>query len=69
MSTISSIGFLIGVLLVAICLTGIMEGISEDSEKRRLVRREMYRRKAYADVYRRRIKSSNREALWSEVNR
>jgi hypothetical protein len=61
--------FLAGVVLLAACLTGIMKGIADDAEERRLKRREKYRRIAYADVYRRRVKNSNREALWSEVNR
>lgn len=60
---------LIGIFTMAACLTGIMQGIADDAEKRRLKRRAKYRRKAYADVYRRRVKDSNREALWSEVNR
>ena len=60
---------LIGIIGLAVCLTGIENGIAEDSEKRRQKRRAMYRRKAYADVYRRRIKSSNRDALWKAVNR
>lgn len=69
MSTLSSITFLAGVVLLAACLTGIMQGIADDAEKRRLKRRAMYRCIAYAEVYRRRVKNSNREALWSEVNR
>ena len=60
---------LIGIIGLAVCLTGIENGIAEDSEKRRQKRREHYRRTAYADVYRRRIKSSNRDALWKVVNK
>ena len=69
MQTIYSISFLIGVIMVAICLTGIIEGVREDNEKRRLRRREQYRRTAYADVYRRRVKSENRIQLWKAVNK
>lgn len=57
--------FLAGVVLLAACLTGIMQGIADDAEKRRA----KYRRIAYAEVYRRRVKNSNREALWSEVSK
>jgi hypothetical protein len=69
MSTLSSISFLVGVILLAVCLTEIMDGIADDSEKRRQKRREQYRRTAYADVYRRRIMSSNRDALWKAVSK
>ena len=69
MSTLSSISFLAGVFLVAICLTIARECAAADSEERRLKRREKYRRIAYAEVYRRRVKNSNREALWSEVSK
>lgn len=69
MQTFYSISFLIGVIMVAVCLTGIIEGAKEDAEKRRLRRREQYRRTAYADVYRRRVKDSNRVALWKAVNK
>lgn len=69
MQILTDIGFLIAITMLAICLTGIIEGVREDSEKRRLIRREHYRRTAYADVYRRRIKSSNRDALWKAVNK
>lgn len=60
---------LIGIIGLAVCLTGIENGIAEDSEKRRQKRRAMYRQKAYADVYRRRVQDSNRAALWKAVNR
>lgn len=60
---------LVGIIGLAACLTGIENGIAEDSEKRRLKRRAMYRQKAYADVYRRRVQDSNRAALWKAVNR
>jgi len=69
MQTLNDIIFLLAVLAVAICLTGIIEGVREDSEKRRQKRRAKYRCIAYAEVYRRRIKSSNRDALWKAVSK
>jgi hypothetical protein len=57
---ISDIGFLAAVLILAICLTGIAEGVREDSEKRRLIRRERYRRAAY----RKKDVERCREILW-----
>lgn len=55
---------LIGIFTMAVCLTGIMQGIADDAEKRRLKRRAKYRCIAYAEVYRRRVKNSNRDKLW-----
>lgn len=55
---------LVGIIGLAVCLTGIENGIAEDSEKRRQKRREHYRRTAYADVYRRRCQNVNRDELW-----
>lgn len=60
---------LIGIFTMAVCLTGIMQGIADDAEKRRLKRRAKYRRIAYADVYRRRVKDSNRDELWRRYAR
>ena len=60
MNTIYSISFLIGVLMLAVCLTGIIEGVREDSEKRRLIRREKYRRAAYKQ----KAIERERKALW-----
>lgn len=60
---------LIGIIVLAVCLTGIENGIAEDNEKRRQKRRAMYRRKAYADVYRRRVQHGNRENLWKAVSK
>lgn len=69
MQILSDILFLASVLLTAFCMAGIAQGIRDDAEERRLKRREKYRRIAYAEVYRRRIKSSNRDALWKAVNK
>ena len=65
MNTIYSISFLIGVIMVAVCMTGIIEGVREDSEKRRLIRREHYRRAAY----RQKAIERERKALWEEYTR
>lgn len=51
------VGIAVGMHLIARC-------VADDSEKRRLKRREKYRRKAYADVYRRRCQNVNRAELW-----
>ena len=69
MQTLNDIIFLLAVLAVAICLTGIIEGVREDNEKRYWKRREAGRRKAYADVYKRRCQRENREQLWKAVNK
>ena len=60
MQILTDIGFLLAVLLLAVCLTGIAEGVAEDSEKRRLVRREHYRRAAYKQ----KAIERERKALW-----
>lgn len=49
MQILTDIGFLIAITMLAVCLTGIIEGVREDSEKRRLIRREHYRRAAYRE--------------------
>ncbi len=49
MQILTDIGFLAAVIMLAVCLTGIIEGVKEDSEKRRLIRREHYRRAAYRE--------------------
>lgn len=58
--------FLASVFIFAACMAGIAQGIRDDAEERRLKRREKYRRKAYADVYRRRCQNENRAELWRE---
>lgn len=69
MNTFLDILFLADIVAIAVCMHLIARCIAEDSEKRRLRRREIYRQRAYAEVYRRRLKSDNRDALWTEVNR
>lgn len=69
MQILNDILFLASVFLTAFCMAGIAQGIADDAEERRLKRRAMYRRKAYADVYRRRVQDSNRAALWKAVNK
>ena len=60
MQILTDIGFLIAITMLAVCLTGIVEGVREDSEKRRLIRREHYRRAAY----RQKAIERERKALW-----
>lgn len=69
MNTFLDIIFLADIVAIAVSMHLIARCIAEDSEKRRLRRREMYRQRAYAEVYRRRLKSDNRDALWKAVNR
>ena len=69
MSVVLDILFLADVFLLAVMMHIFCRCIASDSEKRRLRRREMYRQQAYAEVYRRRLKSDNRDALWKAVNR
>lgn len=69
MSTFLDTLFLADIVAIAVCMHLIARCVADDSEKRRLRRREMYRQQAYAEVYRRRLKSDNRDALWTEVNK
>ena len=69
MQILNDILFLASVLLTACCMTGIAQGIREDSDKRYWKRRNEGRRRAYAEVYRRRVKSENREQLWESVRK
>lgn len=69
MNTFLDILFLADIVAIAVCMHLIARCIAEDSEKRRLRRREIYRQRAYAEVYRRRTQSENRDTLWMEVNR
>lgn len=61
--------FLASVFIFAACMAGIAQGIRDDSEKRRLKRREKYRQRAYAEVYRRRMQNENRNDLWEGLCR
>lgn len=61
--------FLADIIAIAVMMHIIAQCVRDDSEKRRLRRREMYRQQAYAEVYRRRMKTDNRDALWKAVNR
>lgn len=69
MNTFIDILFLADIVAIAVCMHLIARCIAEDSEKRRLRRREIYRQRAYAEVYRRRTQRENRDTLWMEVNR
>lgn len=63
MDILHSIIFLIEVILLAVCLTAIVECVKKDNEQRRLKRRENYRKKAYKETYKEGCKNSNREWL------
>jgi hypothetical protein len=65
MQILTDIGFLIAITMLAVCITGIIEGVREDSEKRRLIRREQYRRAAY----RQKGLERRRKALFEQVSR
>ena len=69
MNTFLDILFLADIVAIAVCMHLIARCIADDSEKRRLRRREIYRQRAYAEVYRRRTQNENRNTLWMEVNR
>lgn len=43
--------------------------LSERSERKYIERREAGRRKAYADVYRRRCQKENRDELWRRYSK
>ena len=64
MQILNDILFLADVFLLAVMMHIFRRCIASDSEKRRLRRREMYRQQAYAEVYRRRCQSVNRDELW-----
>ena len=56
--------FLADIIAIAVMMHIIAQCVRDDSEKRRQKRRAMYRRKAYAEVYRRRCQNENRTQLW-----
>lgn len=64
MSTFLDTLFLADVVGIAVGMHLIARCVADDSEKRRLRRREMYRQQAYAEVYRRRCQNVNRDELW-----
>ena len=63
MDILHSILFLIGVILMAVCLTATIECVKKDNEQRRLRRREKYRRKAYKETQER-YSAPNTECLF-----
>ena len=69
MTTLLDTLFLADVIAIAVCMHLIAKCIADDSEKRRLKRREKYRQRAYAEVYRRRMQSENRNDLWEGLCR
>jgi hypothetical protein len=69
MQILSDILFLADVFLLAVMMHIFRRCIASDSEKRRLKRREKYRKPAYAEMEIRWTKHLNRDALWTEVNK
>ena len=69
MQTIYSISFLIGVIMVAVCLTGIIEGAKEDAEKRYWKRRDEGYQRHKARLKKERIMDENRIELWRRYAR
>lgn len=69
MSTFLDIVFLADIVAIAVMMHIFRRCIASDSEKRRLKRREKYRKPAYAEMEIRWTKHLNRDALWTEVNR
>lgn len=68
-NTIITLALLLDAYLWLVVIDKIWSRLSERSERKTDERREAGRRKAYADVYRRRVKSENRESLWKVVNK
>ena len=64
MQTLNNIIFLLAVLAVAICLTGIIEGVREDNEKRYWKRRDEGYQRHKARLKKERIMGENRIELW-----
>lgn len=69
MQTLNDIIFLLAVLAVAICLTGIIEGVREDNEKRYWKRRDEGYQRHKARLKKERIMGENRIELWRRYAR
>lgn len=69
MQTLNDIIFLLAVLAVAICLTGIIEGAKQDAEKRYWKRRDEGYRRHKARLKKERIMGENRIELWRRYAR
>lgn len=69
MQTLNNIIFLLAVLAVAICLTGIIEGVREDNEKRYWKRRDEGYQRHKARLKKERIMGENRIELWRRYAR
>lgn len=63
-NTIIALAVLLDAYLWLIVIDKIWSRISERSKRKTDERREAGRRKAYADVYRRRCQRENRDELW-----
>lgn len=69
MQTLNGIIFLLTVLATAICLTGIIEGVREDNEKRYWKRRDEGYQRHKARLKKERIMGENRIELWRRYAR
>lgn len=69
MQILSDIIFLLAVLSMAICLTGIIEGAKEDAEKRYWKRRDEGYQRHKALLKKERIMGENRIELWRRYAR
>ena len=69
MQPLNDIIFLLAVLAVAICLTGIIEGVREDNEKRYWKRRDEGYQRHKARLKKERLMGENRMQLWKAVNK
>lgn len=69
MQTLNDIIFLLAVLATAICLTGIIEGVREDNEKRYWKRRDEGYQRHKARLKKERIMGENRIELWRRYAR
>ncbi len=68
-NTMITAAVLLAGLLIACAISESITLYEEYCEWLTRKRREKYRRNAYADVYRRRLQSGNRESLWKVVNK
>lgn len=69
MQTLNGIIFLLAVVAVAVCLTGIIEGVREDNEKRYWKRRDEGYQRHKARLKKERIMGENRIELWRRYAR
>ncbi len=68
-NTMITVAVLLAGLLIACAVSESLTLYEEYCEWLTRKRRAKYRRNAYADVYRRRVQSGNRESLWKVVKK